>query len=1021
MLTLFLTSMLTLTCNFTIAGLGQTESTWFSKAAGGSVKQTIDWWPMFRHDPIHTGYSTSTAPNTNDTIWMYPTGNVMVWWWKGSPVVADGKVFTGGGSWVYALNASTGAKLWHYVTGWCVESTPAVSDGKVYVGSMDSKVYALDATTGAQIWSYTTGYRIHSSPTVAYGKVYIGSGDRKVYALDAATGAYVWSYETNDFVVSSPAVANGMVYVGSMDCRVYALNATTGAYIWHYWTGASVYSSPAVLDGKVYVASPISLYALNATTGEEIWEAYLKGSEASPAVAYGKIYMSSGDAVYALNASTGEVIWNYSLLGTSSPSVADGKVYVGSSDGKIYALDAYTGEFLWSYATGDVVSTSPAVADGKVCVMSENGKVHAFGSHDVAIKEISVSKTIINQGYPVPIDVVVENQGHFTESFTVTVYANSTAIGTRNVNNLQPSTTSTLTLTWNTTDELLGNYFVSANASTILGEADTSDNAYDDGTVRIIEAPWTNWTRYHNYTEIVDTLDYLNAAYPNIADVFSIGKSWQNRDIYCIKLTNESNTHPKPKVFFVGYHHARELISAELPLYFAVEAATTYGTNDTITHMLNHSEIYIIPALNVDAFEVVKQNEWQRKNVHPYDEDSDSLLDEDPPDDADGDGYIEDLFFWNGTHYWFIRWEGNDYDGDSLYNEDWVGGVDLNRNYGYQWNATCYSGSPYPWAEDYRGPTPFSEPETQALRDLALSHYFKYAISFHSGTEVIGYPWGYTNDPTVDDVIFREIAANLSQLVGAPYGQNSGLYTMSGSWDDWMYANRSTFALTCEIYTNNSAWQYEPGPEPDTWWEKGVFQFFNPDPANIETVIQRWLPVFTYTTNRAITEAYDVAPTDITPFKTIVGQGFTMRINVTVTNEGDFTETFRVTIYANTIKIETTEVTLTSKSSITVMFRWNTTGFAYGNYTIKAIADAIPGETATQDNTLVNGWALVTIVGDVNGDFKCEGKDIAAISRAYNTWPGKPLWNPNADINDDDKVEGKDIAIASKYYGTHYP
>jgi len=534
--------------------------------------------------------------------------------------------------------------------------------------------------------------------------------------------------------------------------------------------------------------------------------------------------------------------------------------------------------------------------------------------------------------------------------------------------------------------------------------------------------PWSDWKHYHNYTETINTLLYLNDLYPNIVDIFSIGKSWQNREIYCIKLTNESNTHPKPKLFFVGYHHAREPISAELPLYFAVEAATRFGTNATITNMLNYSEIYIVPALNVDAFDVVEANEWQRKNVHPYDEDDDSLLDEDPPDDEDGDGYIEYLFFDNGTHYRFIRWEGLDDDSDGSFNEDWVGGVDLNRNYGYQWNASCQSGSPYLWAEDYRGPAPFSEPETQAIRDLALQHNFKYAISFHSGAECIVYPWGYADTPTLHDSLFREIAGNLSSLVGAPYGQSgAGLYTLSGSWDDWMYGNRSAFAFTCEIYKNNSAMHYDLGPDPDTYWEGGVFEYFNPDPSCIIYVIQRWLPVFTNLTNRAITEAYDVATTNITPSKTIVGQGFSMNITITIANKGEFTETFTVMLYVNTTVIGTREVTIPNNSSTTITLTWNTTGHAYGNYTINAEAETVQGETATQDNTLKDGWILVTIPGDVNGDFRCEGKDNGFVSKAYDTRPEDPRWITNADINNDGRVEGKDVGIVAKYYDTHYP
>jgi hypothetical protein len=538
---------------------------------------------------------------------------------------------------------------------------------------------------------------------------------------------------------------------------------------------------------------------------------------------------------------------------------------------------------------------------------------------------------------------------------------------------------------------------------------------------------WTDWTHYHDYSGIVDVILYLNSSYPTLIDVFSIGKSWQNRDIYCIRLTNESNTHPKPKLFFVGYHHARELISAELALYFAVEAATNFSTNETITHMLNYSEIYIIPALNVDGFNTVKQNEWQRKNAHPFDEDNDTLLDEDPPEDVDGDGYIEDLIQWDGYQWVFVRWEGTDSDSDGSLNEDWVGGVDLNRNYGYEWDAACYSGSPYPWAEDYRGPAPFSEPETQAMRDLALSNDFRYAISFHSGSESIGYPWGYTADPTPDDNIFRQVASNLSALVGAPYGQSAlGMYTLSGSWDDWMYANRSTFALTCEIYTNNSAWQYEPGPEPDTLWEKGVFQFFNPDPSNIETVVQRWLPVFTYTTDRAITEAYDIATTNTSTLKAVVGQGYLTNIIVTVTNQGLFTETFNVTVYANTTSIASQDVTLSSRSSTTITFTWNTSGFVKGNYTISAYAWPIQGETDTADNTLADGWIIVSMVGDITGpdgwpDGKCDMRDVRAVAKLFGINYPDPRYDPNCDINDDLKIDMKDVRAVAKQFGKTDP
>jgi len=95
-----------------------------------------------------------------------------------------------------------------------------VGSGVPYVGAGGS-VYALKASTGARLWNYPTGSNVSSSPAVANGVVYVGSQDHSVYALDAATGVKLWSYATRDAIYSSPAVANGAVYVGSHNGNFY--------------------------------------------------------------------------------------------------------------------------------------------------------------------------------------------------------------------------------------------------------------------------------------------------------------------------------------------------------------------------------------------------------------------------------------------------------------------------------------------------------------------------------------------------------------------------------------------------------------------------------------------------------------------------------------------------------------------------------------------------------------------------------------------------------------------------------
>ena len=99
-----------------------------------------------------------------------------------------------------------------------------VANGIVHVGSrVDASVYALNASTGQKLWTFPTAGIVDSSPAVAKGVVYVGSDDSNVYALNARTGAKLWSFPTGSQVRSSPVVANGMVYVSGYVLQVFDL------------------------------------------------------------------------------------------------------------------------------------------------------------------------------------------------------------------------------------------------------------------------------------------------------------------------------------------------------------------------------------------------------------------------------------------------------------------------------------------------------------------------------------------------------------------------------------------------------------------------------------------------------------------------------------------------------------------------------------------------------------------------------------------------------------------------------
>ena len=171
---------------------------------------------------------------------------------------------------------------------------------------------------------------------------------------------------------------------------------------------------------------------------------------------------------------------------------------------------------------------------------------------------------------------------------------------------------------------------------------------------------------------------------------------------------------------------------------------------------------------------------------------------------------------------------------------------------------------------------------------------------------------------------------------------------------------------------------------------------------------------------------HDIAIANVAAYRTFVGQGFDALFNVTVTNQGDIPETFNFTVYANDTAIETHTVTyLLSGLNRSTTFTWNTTGLAYGNYTISTVASPVPVETDTADNNYTC-WVIITLVGDITGqggspDWNVDMKDVSYVARRFLCLQSDPLWDSNADVNGDGKVDMKDISIPARHFGEQYP
>jgi PKD repeat protein len=190
-----------------------------------------------------------------------------------------------------------------------------------------------------------------------------------------------------------------------------------------------------------------------------------------------------------------------------------------------------------------------------------------------------------------------------------------------------------------------------------------------------------------------------------------------------------------------------------------------------------------------------------------------------------------------------------------------------------------------------------------------------------------------------------------------------------------------------------------------------------PVPGETDTTDNTYVDGTVRLTQR-VSPVHDIAVTHVEQSKDVVGLDYSSSISITAQNQGDYVETFNITVYANqTIITEFVNVTLASGNSAANTFAWDTTGFAKGKYTIWAYAWPVPGETDTTDNNSMDGRITVTIPGDIDGDGTVDVFDAVLLAGAAGANPTSPNWNPNADINGDNIVDIFDAVILAAHAG----
>jgi len=302
---------------------------------------------------------------------------------------------------------------------------------------------------------------------------------------------------------------------------------------------------------------------------------------------------------------------------------------------------------------------------------------------------------------------------------------------------------------------------------------------------------------YFTYKEMINLFQNLSQNHSDIMSLKSIGKTYQGRDIWLVKLSDNVNENEKePEVLLMGAHHGNEKPSFEVLIYFIKYAVETYRKNNTDDDQDG--------LLNEDI-------------IDGFDNDNDGLVDEDPSEDR-----LREVV--NNTQIFLIPMVSPDgveantrkncapnYGPFGYSKEITSYGVNLNRNYGYKWYLYYILPFSYSFfinsldtSFNYKGPNPFSENETIAVRDFVEKRNISISLSYHSYSEILLYPWSYTSKHNPDEGLFVSIGQNITKI-NKYYLYRGGDYIIPryggtlGTSEDWLYGKKGIISYTVEL------------------------------------------------------------------------------------------------------------------------------------------------------------------------------------------------------------------------------
>lgn len=347
-----------------------------------------------------------------------------------------------------------------------------------------------------------------------------------------------------------------------------------------------------------------------------------------------------------------------------------------------------------------------------------------------------------------------------------------------------------------------------------------------------------SWNRYYTNEGLHEIYLKMAKAFPDLLQLESIGKSYENRDLWLLTVTNLQNKphSEKPAMWIDGNIHANEIQAAEVSVYTAWYLLENYGNNTFITDLLDDKVFYILPVMNPDGRDhyMNQPNTFSspRSGTMPLDDDGDGLAGEDGHDDLDGDGHITQMRRKSPYGQWrtdpedprrmirvkagefgeweLLGWEGIDRDGDGHINEDRdVGYYDHNRDWGWNWQPDYVQRGAYRY--------PFSLPETRAVRDFVVAHpNIAGALTHHNTGGMFLRGPGAEEDEKYylrNDIRVYDVLGEMGEKLIPGYNyliSYKDLYTVYGGQRDWFHLMRGAFTFTTELFNRYMLFNEKP-------------------------------------------------------------------------------------------------------------------------------------------------------------------------------------------------------------------